>query len=219
MGCGKDSDLLRPQLVLWDLPVDGRRHLPGRLAATGDDDELVALGRHLAVPVAEDVADGVADTTTSATTGEPGRLFLFGSHLSTQRAFVGQVEAALREYGITLFVAHDSIPIDAEWEQEIADALRRCDAAAAFVHQGLHDSYSWMQEVGWLLGRGIPIARLMFDEAPMGLLGSRQGINARTMKPHDVAAAVLEYVAGRPELQPQLATSLVQAMKDSARSA
>ena len=43
----------------------------------GNDDELVALGRHLAVPVAEDAADGVADTTTSATTGEPGRLFLF----------------------------------------------------------------------------------------------------------------------------------------------
>jgi hypothetical protein len=177
----------------------------------------VALGRHLAVPLAGDAAEGVADTTGTATAGgEPGRLFRFGSHLSTQRAFVGEVEVDLRHYGITLFVAHDSIPIDADWQPEIADALRRCDAGVAFVHQGLHDSYYCMQEVGWLLGRGIPIARLIFDDSPKGLLGDKQGINARNMTTAEIAATILDYVAGKPELQPQVATSLVHAMKDSA---
>lgn len=212
----EDIDLLLEEFGFGTFPsVADDITLTGWLKTQGSDDDLVALGRHLAVPVAEDAADGIADTTTTTTSDEPGRLFLFGSHLSTQRAFVGQVETALNEYGITLFVAHDSIPIDADWEPEIADALRRCDAAVAFVHKGLHDSYYCMQEIGWLLGRAVPIARLLFDDSPKGLLGSKQGINARSMTPAEVASAVLDYVSSKPELQPQLATSLVHAMKNS----
>jgi len=213
----EDVDLLLDEFEIGALPESQDDiSLTHRLRQAMDDD-LVALGRHLAVPVAADAAEGVADTTaTTATGGEPGRLFVFGSHLSTQRALVGEVEVALRHYGITLFVAHDSIPIDADWQPEIADALRRCDAGVAFVHKGLHDSYYCMQEVGWLLGRGVPIARLLFDDAPKGLLGDKQGINARNMPVDEIAATILDYVAGKPELQPQLATSLVHAMKDSA---
>lgn len=180
----------------------------------GSDDDLLALGQHLAVPLAADAAEGVPDPTSSDTGGEPGRLLLFGSHLSTERAFVGQVETALALFGVTLFVAHDSIPVDAEWQPEIAEALRRCDAGVVFLHEGIHGRYYCMQEVGWLLGRAVPIARLMFDEAPLGLIGDRQGIQARG-DADQVAAAILDYVAGKPELQSQFATSLVHAMKDS----
>lgn len=213
----EDIDLLLEEFGFGAFPESAPDlTLTAWLQSRGGDDDLVALGRHLAVPLAEDAADGVADTTAAtADGGEPGRLFLFGSHLSSQRAFVGQVESALAEYGITLFVAHDSIPIDADWEPEIADALRLSDAGVAFVHKGLHDSYYCMQEVGWLLGRAVPIARLLFDDAPKGLLGSKQGINARGMTPGQVATALLDYVSSKPELQPQLATSLVHAMKDS----
>lgn len=211
----EDTDLLLEEFGFGSYPGNvADLTLSGWLQSQGGDEALVALGQHLAVPVAADAADGIADPTT-APSGEPGRLFLFASHLSTQRAFVGQVEAELARYGITLFVAHDSIPIDADWEPEIADALRRCDAAVAFVHRGLHDSYYCMQEVGWLLGRAVPIARLLFDDAPKGLLGSKQGINARTMAPGQISTAILDYVSSKPELQPQLTTSLVHAMKAS----
>ena len=171
----EDIDLLLEEFGFGPFPSSADDISLTNWLRQGDDDDLVALGRHLAVPVAEDAADGVADTTTSASTGEPGRLFLFGSHLSTQRAFVGEVETALAEYGITLFVAHDSIPIDADWEPEIADALRRCDAGVTFVHKGLHDSYYCMQEVGWLLARAIPIARLFVRRGTQGPVGQQAG--------------------------------------------
>lgn len=211
-----DTDLLLAEFGFGSFPegVDDLS-MTEWLRTQGTEDDLLALARHLAVPAATDAAGDVADSTTASAGGEPSRLLLFASHLSSQRAFVGQVELGLKEAGITLFVAHDSIPIDADWQPEIADALRRCDAAVAFVHKGLHDSYYCMQEVGWLLGRGVPIARLLFDEAPKGLLGEKQGINARVMSATDVTTAVVDYVAAKPELQPQLATSLVHAMKDS----
>lgn len=212
----EDVDLVLGEFGFGQFPSDDPDlTLTGWLHGHGDDDDLLALAGHLGVPSATEAVERAGGGAAAAPTSEPDPLFLFGSHLSSQRAFVGQVEAALGQYGITLFVAHDSIPIDAEWEPEIAEALRTCDAGAVFVHQGLHDSYYCMQEVGWLLGRDIPIARLLFDDAPKGLLGSRQGINARALKPDEVAAAVLGYVADKPELRPQLATSLVHAMKGS----
>lgn len=212
----EDIDLLLEEFGFGTYPeMANDVSLTGWLQSQGTDDDLVALGRHLAVPLVEDAAEGVADATTVATGGEPGRLLLFGSHLSTERVFVGKVEVALRNYGITLFVAHDSIPVDADWQPEIAEALRRCNAGVVFLHKGIHDRYYCMQEVGWLLGRDVPIARLLFDEPPQGLLGSKQGITARGRSAMDVAGIVLDYVAGKPELQPQLATSLVHAMKQS----
>ena len=210
----EDTDLLLEEFGFGTFPSDATDlTVTSWLRSQGGDDDLVALGRHLAVPAVEDAANGVPAWSIAGS--EPGRLLLFASHLSTERRFVGEVESGLAAFGITLFVAHDSIPIDADWQPEIAEALRQCDAGAVFVHEGLHDSYYCMQEVGWLLGRDVPIARLLFDDSPKGLLGSKQGINAHAMKPAEVAVALLDYVATKPELAPQLATSLVHAMKDS----
>lgn len=175
----------------------------------GSDAELHALGNHLDVPAAAEVAEEAPGLLP------PQALVIFGSHLSAHRAFVGDVETAMDAYGVRLFVAHDSIPIDAEWEPEIASALQTCHAGAAFLHQGIHDSYYCMQEVGWLLGRAVPIARLIFTEAPRGLLGSRQGINAQSMDAEAVAEAIVDHALTKPELLPMLGTSLVRAMGSS----
>jgi hypothetical protein len=175
----------------------------------GSDAELLALGHTLDVTAAAGVADEAPEPLP------PQALSIFASHLSTHRAFLGDVETAMKAYGVQLFVAHDSIPIDAEWEPEIASALQTCHAGAAFLHQGFHDSYYCMQEIGWLLGRAVPIARLIFTEPPKGLLGSRQGINVRAMDAEAVAAAIVDYALTKSELFPMLGTSLVRAMGSS----
>lgn len=179
----------------------------------GSDADLLALGRHLGVSAAADAPD-TAEASAAPST-DSGGLFVFASHLFTKRAFVGEVEARLQVYGVKLFVAHDSIPIDALWESEIVDALRTCNAGTAFLHEGIHDSYYCMQEVGWLLGRGVHIARVICDEAPKGLLGSKQGIIARGLDAVAVAEALIDYFLNKPELQPMLSTSLAQALRDS----
>lgn len=210
-----DQDLLLDTFEIGSIPHDSAWNEPSLtqwLSRNASDEQLLALAQHLEV-----LEDSQALTTDHArsTDQEPEALFVFASHLSEHRVFLGEVAAELGRYGIHMFVAHDSIPMDAPWEKEIVDALNECHAGAAFIHPGLHDRFYCMQEVGWMLGRGIPIARLMFGEAPRGLLGAHQGRPLLGRGASEVAAAIVDWAVERPVLHPHVATSLTTALDDS----
>lgn len=175
-----------------------------------DDQDLIALAQHF--EMLDNAVEYVADQPAA---GEPAPLFIFATHLSKYRAFLGEVGTGLAQFGVTLFVAHDSIPVDAPWEKEIVDALNRCHAGAAFIHPGLYDSHYCMQETGWMLGRGIPIARLMFGDSPKGLLGEKQGKQLAGRSAMEVAAAIMDWSLTHPVLYSQVAASLTIALGDS----
>lgn len=208
-----DMDMVLETFGLGAMPEGPDDFTLTQWLQNGSDADLLALGQHFELSAAADAHETAEASATRAT--NPGVLLIFASHLSTQRAFVGDVAVGLQAYGVKLFVAHDSIPIDAQWEPEIASALQTCHAGAAFLHKGIHDSYYCMQEIGWLLGRTVPIARLICEEAPKGLLGSKQGINARSMGAEAVAEALVDYSLTKPGLHPMLATSFVYAMRNS----
>lgn len=142
-------------------------------------------------------------------------LKLFGSHLSDFRNFVGAVATELKFFGVDLFVAHDTIPMDALWEQEIAESLKTCHAGVTFHHQGFSQSYYCMQEVGWLIGRDLPIARLIFNENPLGLLASRHGRNVANQQCRYVVGALLDWISSISELQVPFSESLSEAFLNS----
>ncbi len=144
-------------------------------------------------------------------------LILFASHLSSQRALVGEVGSHLAAWGITLFVAHDSIEPDLEWHNEIEKALRSCDAGVVFLFPKFKES-SWCdQEVGWLLGREVPCYALKFQGAdPYGPLGKKQAFVVRDgMTAAQVGDAILEWLATKPGLTSQFNASIVEALKSS----
>jgi TIR domain len=108
-----------------------------------------------------------ASTDGRSSTGNP--LFVFGSHLSEHKAFVGEVGRELAKFGIHLFVAHDTIEHDKLWQDEIEAGLDRADAAVVFIHPGLKNSAWCDQEIGWLQGRKVPVMALRFSgETPYG---------------------------------------------------
>lgn len=175
-----------------------------------DDQDLIALAQYF--EVLDNAVEYVPDQSVA---GEPESLFIFATHLSMHRAFLGEVGTGLVQFGVTLFVAHDSIPVDAPWEKEIVDALNRCHAGAAFIHPGLYESYYCMQETGWMLGRGIPIARLMFGDSPKGLLGEKQGKQLAGRPAMEVAAAIVDWSLTHSVLYSQVAASLTTALDGS----
>lgn len=177
-----------------------------------DDGALLALGQYLQLLSNE--PNSVSDAGQGAET-EPKQLFVFATHLSNHRKYLGEVEAALKQYAVTLFVAHDSIPMDAPWEPEIVNALNACHAGAVFVHPGIHQSFYCMQEAGWMLGRGIPIARLMFGESPKALLGAQQGRQCVGQSATKVAGAIIDWCLTHEALLPHVAESLATALNDS----
>jgi hypothetical protein len=102
------------------------------------------------------------------------RLFL--SHCSSRKADVGLLKVALREFGVSGFVAHDDIEPSQLWQSEIERALRSCEALAAIVTEDFSGSLWCDQEVGYALGRGLPILPIQFGKPPHGFIAKVQAL-------------------------------------------
>lgn len=94
---------------------------------------------------------------TSDTPWGPLPAYVFLSHIHQHRAWVGEVKQVLARYGIDAFVAHEDIDPSQSWREVIKAALSTCHLFVALLHDGFHASQWCDQEVGWVLGRGIPI--------------------------------------------------------------
>jgi TIR domain len=179
---------------------------------SGSDDVLVELAAYFGVPVPNSVTPPAAVTTT-VRSAQP--LFIFASHLSAERRFVGAIREELERFGVTLFVAHDSIPDDATWHHEIEKALDAADAGLVFLHQGFKESDWCPQELGWLLGRHVPVMPLNFGVTPYGPLGKLQAGPERSNAPQVIAENILDRLVRQETLRGGLVASLVTAMQSS----
>ena len=147
---------------------------------------------------------------------ETNQFRLFLSHVSAEKVFVHEVKQGLLDFGIGGFVAHDDIEPSSEWQNAILAALATCDALAAFLHDGFPQS-SWTdQEVGFVIGRGVPVLGLRFaDYDPYGFMGRWQGAPCRGLTAAAVAAKIYAMLRARKELAQRLETALIQAVVDS----
>jgi TIR domain len=132
------------------------------------DEALTSLHAFLVGDDAEPEADPMGGPWR---TDLPARVFL--SHQHANRLFVGQVKAVLADrFGADAFVAHDDITPSKEWRSVIKFALDSCHALAAFLDASFHQSQWCDQEVGWALGRGVPIIPIRERSLSRDLVGS-----------------------------------------------
>jgi hypothetical protein len=87
---------------------------------------LIRIADELGIVHGFTVAGGKAVTESSVWEANHFRLFI--SHLSVFKAKVGELQMALRRYGISGFVAHVDIEPTREWQDEIESALLSMDA-------------------------------------------------------------------------------------------
>lgn len=135
-----------------------------------DDLKLRQLAHHLNI---ETGPDSIFELPSF---WKEGQLRVFISHLSAHKVFASDLQSALADLGICGFVAHEDIEPDEEWQTEIERALRTCDALIALLHAGFNESTWTDQEVGYALGRGVPVFSVRLDMAPYGLFGKKAGI-------------------------------------------
>jgi AbiJ N-terminal domain 3/TIR domain len=114
----------------------------------------------------------------------------FLSHISEEHRFVSEVNDELRQIGIDGFVAHVSIEPDAEWQEEIERALVSCDVFVGLLHPGFSQRHWTQQEVGWALGRGIPMQMIRLGENPVGFRARIQARSPRHSTPWSVASSM-----------------------------
>ena len=145
---------------------------------------------------------------------ERGGLRLFMSHLAIHQEYVGNVGRMASTAGVNSFVAHTSIQPSREWQSVIETALRTCDAMVVFLHAGFDQSPWCDQEVGFALGREIPILPLAFDLFPYGFLSKFQAEKVREQQPWDVGTRILDWLSAA-RLQPEARERFVEGLVTS----
>ncbi len=123
----------------------------------------------------------------AATFWKSDHVRLFLSHRDSHKVLAHAIANALLPYGICCFVAHDAIEPDEEWQIEIEKGLRTMEIMLGVVTEDFHDSAWTLQEIGFALGRGIPVITVKTGGAdPRGFINKRQ---AKPIDPADPTGA------------------------------
>ncbi len=105
-----------------------------------------------------------------------GQVRVFLSHKAEYKKGTSQLKDCLKRYGIACFVAHEDIEPTEEWQTEIEHALHSMDAMVALLTPDFHESKWTDQEIGFALGRGLPVVAVCLGQDPYGFIGKLQGL-------------------------------------------
>ena len=137
-----------------------------------------------------------------------GHFKLFLSHLATFKVPTSHLQAALRKYAISSFVAHEDIEPTKEWQQEIEAGLQTMDALAAILMPGFKESNWCDQEIGVAVGRDVLIIPIRRGLDPYSFIGKYQGIQAQGKNIGEVAEAIFQTLVKSPKTQNKMLLSI-----------
>lgn len=144
------------------------------------------------------------------------RMFrLFVSHLSTEKVFAAELQEALLRFGITSFVAHNDIEPTLEWQAQIETALSTADALVALLHPKFHLSNWTDQEIGFAMGRGLPVFAVRLGQDPYGFIGRFQAFAGLGKQPLVIARALFDAYRKNKQSQRRMAEVLVSLFEES----
>ena len=174
-----------------------------------EDSTLLDLARHV----------GFRLPTTSPGVDPPfwraGMLRLFLTHLATHRELAAKLQEALWAYGISAFVAHNDIEPTQEWQTEIETALATCHALAVLLHSHLHESNWTDQEIGFAMGRGVPVFSVRFGQDPYGFIGRFQAFNGAGKTASEIACELFGAYRTNKQTEGAMADALVHLFEES----
>ena len=143
----------------------------------------------------------------------PATLHLFVSHVSAHKDEVTLLKNALLHYGISGFVAHEDIEPNLEWQDEIELALGSMHALCALLTLDFHQSNWTDQEIGFALGRNVPVLSIRLGVSPYGFIGKNQGLRGNLKSLFASAAAIAEVLLRENRTKSLMRDSLVGALE------
>lgn len=177
------------------------------------DADLIELAEHFGMVS----NNGTAAMTLPSETPywEEGKLKVFISHLAAEREQAANLQTALSRYGMSSFVAHKDIHPTVEWQIEIETALATCELLVALIHPKFIESPWCDQEVGYALGRGVPVFTVRCGADPYGFLSRFQAFNGNGKSEAEIAKELFEAVIEHKKLQDKMASVLVDLFVNS----
>ena len=145
-----------------------------------------------------------------------GMVRLFITHRDEHKTRANELAKALVPYGISSFVAHDSIQPMTIWQTEIVNGLETMDVLLAFITDDLHNSIWANQEIGFALGRNVPIIPLKLqDQDPGGFIGKHQALKCKYDEVAKAAPQVYKVLGDKLGNAERLNASLISAFVES----
>ncbi len=146
----------------------------------------------------------------------PGNLRLFISHRDNRKADAKQLANALETYGISAFVAHDTIEPMTTWQREIEKGLQTMEIMLAFITDDFHGSTWTNQEIGYALGKGIPIIPVKLEgHDPAGFIGPLQALKGRLDEPDELVKKIYEILCEKLGQKDRLQQAVISAFIQS----
>lgn len=142
--------------------------------------------------------------------GEGSTYRLFLSHISAFKIEAMKLKEALSNFGISAFVAHADIRPTKEWLDEILRALKTMNALAALLVPDFRNSNWTDQEVGYAIGRGIPIIPLKYNQDPYGFIGRFQALNCTNQIPYTIAGHIARLLIEHDSTQTSVADAIAR---------
>ena len=143
---------------------------------------------------------------------KPGQIRLFISHRDIHKVAAKELADALEAYGISAFVAHDTIEPMSTWQAEIIKGLETMEIMLAFVTDDFHESIWTNQEIGFALGRNIPVVSLKLEKRdPGGFIGSLQALKGRLENSVNSAPEIYKLLSEKLGNKDRLQSALISA--------
>ncbi len=174
------------------------------------DEALLELAQHLGFTLESPVSSYIEPAFW-----RKGMFRLFISHLAIHKKWAGELQEALLEFGISAFVAHSDIEPTTEWQDQIETALLTCDALVALLHDKFHESKWTDQEIGFAMGRGVPVFSVHFGEAPYGFIGRFQAFNGTKSDPPTLAHQIFKAYHKNKQTKKLMSEVLVRLFEES----
>jgi hypothetical protein len=117
------------------------------------------------------------------------------SHRDIHREKAAELAKALSVFGVHCFLAHDTIPPGTTWRDVLLDALSTMELLIVFLTDDFDASPWGNQEVGFALGRSIPIIALRVGaKEPSGFLEARQALVGSFESPAKSALPLVQLI-------------------------
>lgn len=176
------------------------------------DKQLVELAEHLGI---DEFSDKVTGPVNEPTCWQEGKLRVFISHMTAHKKEASDLKDSLATFGMSGFVAHADIEPTTEWQVEIESALSTCELLVALIRPGFVESKWCDQEIGYALGRGVPVFTIANGQDPHGFVSRFQSFQGNGKSPFQTAKAVFEAAVTHKSLQEKMAHLLVDLFVNS----
>lgn len=177
------------------------------------DQDLLELGQHFGMQF--DGLKAVVTAMPETPYWHDGQLRVFISHLASERDQAANLKTKLAHYGMSSFVAHNDINPTQEWQIEIENALATCDMLIAQFCPDFILSKWCDQEIGYALGRGIPVFAVRYGADPHGFVGRFQAFNGNGKTQVQIAKELFEASIDHKKLQHKMSDVVIDLFTNS----